>query len=314
MDIRLSIIVTVVSGAESLRCCLEALKGQIDKRIEVIVPYDRGSIAVDTLTGRFPWVRFIFDEEMSSIGKLRQHDLYDRRRARGLAAARGAIIAMTEDHAVPAEDWVRQILVAHEQPGAVIGGAVDNLVDRPLNRALYYCDFGRYGTPLEAGSVEYASDVNISYKREAIEAVRETWRTAYHETSVHRALRARGEEICLEPRMIVRQQRPAIGFSRAFIERVEWGTVFAETRVSGMNAFRRLVYAAGAPLLPLLLTARACGHMRRQRRTPLEMLRIAPLIFVLTIGWAWGEMKGYILDPAPDKVGKRYSKAVTDEP
>ncbi len=292
MNIRLSIVITIVSGAESLRRCLSAIMNQIDRQTEVIVPYDAGSIEIESLKGEFQEVTFLFDDDADV--KLRQHDLYDRRRARGLAAAQGTIIAMTEDHAVPAENWVRQIIAAHERPFAVIGGVIDNSVDRPINWALYYCDFGRYGNPLQAGTAEYVSDVNLSYKRQALMAVSEIWRSGYHETSVHWALRARGEELYLDPRLVVYQQRPAIGFGQAYRERIEWGAVFAETRTSLMSRFRRYAFAAGTVFLPFLLTGRVIGHMRRQRRTMQEMLRIIPIVFVLFTGWALGEMIGYI--------------------
>jgi hypothetical protein len=100
-----------------------------------------------------------------------------RRSAVGLQLARGQIIAMTEDHAVPAADWIREIRAAHERPYAVIGGAIENAVDRPLNWALYYCDFGRNGRPMPAGEAESVSDVNVSYKREALNSIRDVRRS-----------------------------------------------------------------------------------------------------------------------------------------
>lgn len=305
-DLALSIIVTVVGGQEFVSRCLDVLSRQVDfSDTEIIVPYDHWSASVGKLTKDFPQVTFHYignlgaasSEEISS----HQHRLYDRRRAVGISLARGRIIALTEDYAVPEEHWCQQILLAHEQSYAAIGGAIDNDVDRPLNWALYYCDFGRYGTPLEAGPAEYASDVNIAYKREALKSISNTWENAYHETLVNWALRSRGETVFLDPRMLVRERRPTTKFSVAFRERIEWGRVFAETRVAACGRLQRISFIAGIAVLPLLLIARALKHMVRQRRTFKQMFMTLPLATGLIIGWSLGEFMGYMVGPIAEE-------------
>jgi hypothetical protein len=303
----LSILITVVSGKEAVRRCLEALHCQTSAiDTEIIVPYDTWSADVGELRRDFPWVHFHFIEHLgvasSSHISSHQHRLYDRRRAVGLALARGRIVAMTEDHAVPAENWCHQILVAHKQPYAVIGGAIDNGVGFPLNWALYYCDFGRYGRPLQSGEAEYASDVNVTYKRCALEAIRNIWDEAYHETTVHWALRSRGEVVFLDSRLVVHQHRPAITLWRAYWERIAWGRVFAETRVATCSMRSRLFYAASTPLLPVLLLIRVLHHMLRQRRTPTQIAKALPLVVCLLIGWVMGELIGYIVGPPRERI------------
>ena len=295
----LSIIVTVVGGKELVRRCLAALCAQVNfATAEVIVPYDCWSAEVGDLASEFSQVRFHFINELyaasSATATVRQHRLFDRRRAIGLSLARGRLVAMTEDYAVPAEDWSQQICRAHEQPYAVIGGAIENAVDRPLNWALYYCDFGRYGEPLQPGEAEYASDVNIAYKREALAAVRDVWCGDYHETTVHWALRSRGETIFLDPRMIVYEHRSRITLLQALRERVEWGRIFAETRISTCSFWRRIFFAAGTSVLPALLILRVFRHMLRQRRSARQFAQTMPLAAFLLVAWSWGEFIGYL--------------------
>jgi hypothetical protein len=301
----LSIIVTVVSGPQSLRRCLTALAPQVAAPAEeVIVPYDVWCRDVGELAHEFPAVQFLHVVDLGIAAdpavRAHAHRLYDRRRAMGLRAARGQVIAMTEDHAVPASDWCAQIRAAHQQPYAVIGGAVENGVDRPMNWALYYCDFGRYGRPFAPGPADYVSDVNVSYKRPALEAVADRWCDAYHETSLHWALRARGEVLFRDPRPVVYQHRPPLRLAQAYRERIDWGRVFAETRAATGGAWRALTYAAGTPVLPLVLLARMLRHMRRQRRSAAQIARTAPLAFVLLTGWALGELLGYVGQPPRD--------------
>lgn len=301
----LSIIITVVSGRAALRRCLETLMPQADPaETEIIVPYDQWSAEVGDLAQDFPQVRFHFYDDpivrgsaSSSAVPAHAHRHYDRRRAVGLQLARGQIIAMTEDHAVPADDWVRQIRAAHARPYAAIGGAIENAVDRPLNWALYYCDFGRYGSPLADGAAEHVSDVNVSYKREALTAISEVWREAYREPTVHWSLRSRGEVLYLDPRLVVYQRRPAMAWREAYRERIEWGRVFAEARVATVSLGRRLIYAAGAPALPALLLFRLWKRMRRQGRTSRQIIQTLPVASVLLTGWALGELTGYVFGP-----------------
>jgi len=268
--------------------------------MEIIVPYDRWSLDVADLQSEFPQVRFHLIHDLGAAAcettPSHAHRLYDRRRAVGLALAKGRVVAMTEDHAVPAADWCRQTLIAHEQPHAVIGGAIENEVDRPLNWAWYYCDFGRYGRPFTAGEGEYASDVNVAYKRTALESVRDVWCDAYHETTVHWTLRSRGAVIFLDPRMVVSQHRSAMSIAGAYRERIQWGRVFAETRAAASAGWKRIAYAAGTPLLPAVLATRALRNMVRQRRTGAQIAGALPWVVLLLTGWALGELSGYVAD------------------
>ena len=301
--ISLSIIVTVVGGKNAVRRCLNAVTPQVNfDDAEIIVPYDTCCVDVGELSDEFPKVNFHCINNLGLARKVSsyQHRLYDRRRAVGLGLARGRIVAMTEDYAVPAKDWCRQISAVHEQPYAVIGGAINNAVDRPLNWALYYCDFGRYGSPLAASAADYISDVNVAYKREALHAVRNVWNGSYHETTVHWALRSRGEVLFIDPRMVVFEERPRIPFLKALPEKFEWGRVFAETRVNACTFPQRLTYIVGSSVLPALLLFRVLRNLLRQRRSARQIAQTLPLAAGLLVAWAFGEFAGYVHGPIED--------------
>jgi hypothetical protein len=308
-EFSISILITAVSGKETMRRCLKALRPQVQMmEAEIIVPYDAWAIEVGDLRAEFPEVRFhlITDLGMAADPDIpaHQHRLCDRRRAVGLGLARGRLIAMTEDQVVPAPDWVSQILAVHERlPYAVIGGSIDNAIDHPLHWATYYCDHGRYGSPLPPADAEYVSDLNISYKREAIESTRDVWCEAYSETTLHWTLRDRGETLRLDPSLKVHKHRSPIKYWQAVRQRAEWGRVFAETRVANSRMRQRLFFAALSPLLPALLLTRVIKHMLRQRRTIGQISKALPLAAVLLIGWALGEFVGYIRgQPQPNRL------------
>ncbi len=298
----LSVIVTVVGGGGCTRRCLAALCPQAQSTgAEIIVPYDQWSLDVEALAAEFPNVQLarIGDLGVAASPKVaaHAHRLYDRRRAVGLSLARGRLVAITEDYAVPAADWCQTIVAAHGQSHPVIGGAIECGVDRPLNRAWYFCDFGRYGRPFEPGAREYVSDVNVSYQRAALESVRDVWAESYQETSVHWALCARGVRLFLDPRPVVYQHRPAMGLWAALRERVQWGRVFAETRAAQAGTGHRLLRALSTPLLPAVLKWRAFVHMRRQRQSAGRILTTMPIVGLLCVAWSWGEFLGYWSGP-----------------
>lgn len=299
-ELELTILLTVVSGESAVRDCLGALTEQVDfSNTEIIVPFDKWSMGVESLVPEFPGVKFHFIEELGLAGDAsvssHQHRLYDRRRAIGLRLSKGRIVAMTEDHTRPADDWVTQILAVHEQPYEVIGGAIENGIDLPLNRALYYCDFGRYGLPFEPAKVSFVSDVNLAYKRSVLEETYDLWHESYQETTVHWEMLSRGNTLFLDNRPVIFQKRPRLKFTQALKERVNWGRVFAETRTDNQPVLYRLLFSVGTVFLPLVMLSRVFGQMRKQRQTITAMCSTLPIALVLLIGWSVGEFLGYLV-------------------
>jgi GT2 family glycosyltransferase len=296
----LSVIVTIVDGGETLERCLEALDQQDNPpRLEIIVPYDESVPHVSDLAQRFPTIVFLpmglVPTDRPTPSAAGQHELFDRRRATGLAAATGELIAILEDRGVPRADWARQAVALHSRlPQAAIGGAIENGHDRLLNWAVYFCDFGRYQLPFEEGTRDYVSDVNICYKRRALTSTRELWATRYHETTVHWALQRAGEALYLHPAMVVDQTRGSLRLGGLLHERLGWGRLFAYTRAREMPWARRLMFGILAPFLPGILLIRIV-RLQFAKRRALSRLAIAwPIVLALLIAWSLGEGAGYV--------------------
>jgi GT2 family glycosyltransferase len=292
-----SVVVVVTSGGHHVERCLAALAAQVGAPpFEVLVPVDAGVPEASTWRREHPGVRF---PQVPGGGDAagdpgRAHLAYDRRRAAGLAAARAPIVALTEDHARPAPDWCARLAAAHARlPHAVIGGAIDNASDTPLAWAVYFSDFGRYQSPLPEGPADYVSDVNVSYKRAALEAVGAAWRDAYHETAVHGALRARGETLWLCPDAVVHQERGALRLAPVLRERFAWGRLYAGKRAHEVDAARRALLALGSPLLAPLLLARQVRTAWRRGRERGAFARALPWLALLLLVWSAGECVGY---------------------
>lgn len=296
----LSVVVTVVDGGQALERCLDALQQQDHPpTLEVIVPYDDAAADVSSLAPRYPSVLFLpmgaVPTERDSSSAAGQHELFDRRRATGLAAATGELIAILEDRGVPRPNWARVAVELHARlPHAAIGGAIENGRDRLLNWAVYFCDFGRYQLPFQAGPRDYVSDVNICYKRRVLYATRKLWATRYHETTVHWALQRAGEVLYLHPDLVVDQMRGTLRLPALLRERLGWGRLFAYTRAREMTLTRRLIFGIVAPFLPGLLFFRIVrGQLVRLRA--LGRLAVAlPIVAALLFAWSLGECAGYL--------------------
>jgi hypothetical protein len=296
----LSVVVTVVDGGETLVRCLTGLSRQ-DRAptLEIIVPYDESVAGMAPIVARFPTFHFVAIGQVDTLrpkeGPAGQHELFDRRRSAGLARAKGELVAIVEDRGVPRPDWAARLVAVHERlPHAVIGGGVENGRDRALNWAVYFCDFGRYQLPFEPGPREYVTDVNIGYKRRALEQTRELWKERYHETTVHWALTRAGETLFLSNEFAVDQMRDDLSLGGLVSERVGWGRLFAYTRAREIGLGKRLVLAAMAPLLPLLLFFRLARHQAAKKRTLGKFVMASPVVLLLLATWSLGEMIGYL--------------------
>lgn len=295
----LSIVVAIIEGGRhATESCLEVLSRDAeDFEIECIVPYDARLEDVNELAAKFPFVDFVDSRDHVDATEYgsnsREH--HDILRAIGLRLATAPIVALIEDHAAPAAGWCNAVIVAHrDSKASAIGGAVENGVDRLLNWAVYYCDFGRYENPVPLDAVEFVSDSNVSYKRDALMAVREQWYSAFHETSVNWEIRRQGGELRLDPNMVVFQKRSNLRFVPALKERIVWGRSFAGTRASEISGLKRMVFICLTFALPFVLTSRIVFRGIQKNRHTKKIVFSLPLIFVLQIFWSIGEFVGYV--------------------
>lgn len=308
----LSIVVVIVSdtterpNARLLAECLEAVAQQVDAPpYEVIVPHLAQVDGLDAVRQRFPWVQFLPAPDVTVHPGGREH--HDVLRARGLMVARGEIVGLLEDHARPDPRWAAQVASAHKAPHAAVGGAIENGVDRPLNWAVYYCDFGKYQNPVPAGDAPYASDANVTYKRADLERIRSSWQEAFREIVVNGALRAAGRTIVLDPGVVAYQNRHGLSLGSALRERYSWGRSYAATRLAMLTLPRRLVFAALSPVLPAVLFLRM-ARTARERGSFRTFLRAMPMTTLLLLTWSVGEGIGYLWG-LPTDSGREDGKA-----
>jgi hypothetical protein len=300
-DPRLSVVIvrTVdtrdAPNRSGLAAALDALQRQtIGPPFEIIVP-SAAMARASQWRERYPNVLFLAAEPASPP---RSAERLDELRAIGVAAARGDIVAVIEDHVRPDADWSARILEDHREPYAAVGGAIENGTDCLLNWAAYFVDLGRYHNPVPTGESGYASVVNVSYKRPALENIRHVWRQRFSETAVHTALMACGEKLALSGAVIVRQYRDEVTFGSCCRDFLTWGRSYGSTRARLAGPARRLVYACLSPLVPAILLLRTAADVVQKRRLLAAWLKSLPVAAALTIAWSLGEFTGYLAGEA----------------
>jgi hypothetical protein len=314
----LSVVVAIVSDttgpadATHLESCLAALMRQKDAPpTEIVVPHLPSTKGLPQVRQKYPNVRFmeVTDLKMyTGISGSREH--HDELRARGMATTHGEIVALIEDHGAAGEAWSKNLAAAHRQPFAGLGGAIENGIDRPLNWAVYFCDFLRYQTPLPEGESTLASDANVSYKRAALESIVPVWKEVFHESSVNAALRAKGEKLALAPDVVVYQNRLGLSLGLALRERFVWGRSYAATRAGLSSTAKRLFWSVFAPVLPVLMLARMTLMAWNKQRTMGAFIKAFPLTAALIVSWSWGELTGYLTGRA-NAAGAQAAEAIS---
>jgi len=273
-----SVVVVALTGAPALDRCLAALGPQcaaVDGELIVAAPAD------------------VLRDQPDRARQVIVPGGWSLVRAAGVAAARGEVVVLTEDHCTPAPDWLAQLLGAHAQGVDVAGGPIRPSRGSPWMWAVYLQEYGRFaGTSLAPGRF---SDCNVSYRRGVLEACRGAWWPSYHQHAVDEATLASRRSWAWVPEAVVTDER-ALGFVAALGERARLGREYGAARALTTSITRATVRL---PLAPLSMTARALAttwqHGLDLRRT----FGALPFAFLMALGWSWGEFRGAVHGAAP---------------
>jgi hypothetical protein len=214
-------------------------------------------------------------------------------RAAAVRQATAPIVAITESHAFPVPQWAEALITAHREPWAVVGPSMRNA--NPAGIISWANLFLDYGPWVEhaGGEVADVPGHNSAYKREILLACGPELEAMMRiETILHWALHQKGHRFCVEPQAIIfhtNVSRPAAWLG----ERWHAARVFASARSRTWSWPRRLLFAAGSPVIPVLRTRRVIQHIRRAGLQRRLLPRILPTLVLSLIVNAAGEMMGY---------------------
>jgi hypothetical protein len=280
--VTLSVIVTSCDTPDLLERCLAALDPQ-DAAREIVVADCSASDPTDAIRRRFPRVRVLRFDRLSVPGL----------RWQAVGRTSGDLIAAVEARCTPSGDWCRQLVDAHgARPDApAIGGPVGLRRDATsFDWALYLTEYSAFAPPVGQGPSAQLSSANLSYKRAALEEAHDLLESGVWESAVHERWRREGRQLWLSPALVSFQggMAPAAALRMRFHD----GRAYAAERFAGASS-HRVIYAIGAPLLPIVTTmrvARAAVEKGLARRFWRALVWIA----ALNLAWSAGELAGYI--------------------
>ena len=180
---------------------------------------------------------------------------------------------------------------------AAIGGAVECGSTTP-NRAVYYCDFGRYQNPVPEGRRHFVSDANVVYRREALDEIRGDWGGDYHEYSVHQRFVERGRPIWLTPRTVAWQNRGDLTVVEALGNGMSGVDRSRRSAWRGSPLGKRLAFACLSPVLPVILTPEADSKSIHTQAAPRGFPRGVAACHRVDNGLVVGRVRGLCYWPA----------------
>ena len=292
---RLSVVLRVVAGRDGIERCVDALRRQAGRdALEIITPVTEPEALELGPSLRAEVVLAPTAELPRGLARASAvHLRCDLGSAAGFDIARAPVIASLEDTAQPSADWFQAICEAHASwPHEVIGGPIDVEAGDAAAWAAFWLDFAPHVPPRERADVAGLSDVNASYKRHALMAVRDIWARGFNEFVVHRAFQARGYRFLMLPAAGVTLQRPSRAWSAVLAERFWWGRVFGAARREVLPTRSLAVRALAAPVLPALMAARVARRVVPRAVHRRRLLGAVPSLLACGAAWCGGELIG----------------------
>lgn len=218
-----------------------------------------------------------------------------RARAEAVGHASAAIIAFGEDHCFPDVGWAAALLDAHRGDWAAVGPVVSNANPTTIvSWADLLMGYGDWLAPGFSGVRPHLPGHNSSYKRTPLLAMGDELPTLIEaESPLQWRLREQGYKLYQDSR--------ARAAHTNFEKWGVWlhvlyhaGRVFAATRSLNWSLPHRVLFAAAAPLIPLVRFQR---HIRQAFRAGWRLpfvTRVAPVLLVGLLVDAAGQFMGVL--------------------
>lgn len=251
---------------------------------EIVVADCSPEDPTETVRARYPQVRVVRAPRPLSVPALRWS---------ALPFTTGDIVAAVEGRSVPALDWCAELARAHaSHPDApAVGGPVTLKPGATaFDWGLYFSEFAPFAPPIASRALPHLSGANLSYKRAALLAERDLLDDGQWETVIHERWQRQGKPFAMSSGAV--EFRNGMTVADALRMRFHYGRSYAANRWRGGSALR-WVYAAGAPVLAVLLTLRAARAARDAGLTH-RFVAALPWVGALNAFWAAGEMTGYL--------------------
>ena len=287
---RLSVVIPTTQPWPEARACLDSIYDEARALgAEVIVAASDGRGLPADYESSYPEVVPLIEDGASVF----------RLRAIGMAAARGEVIALTEDHCQAAPGWCEGHLRAHaEQLGAaVVGGPVGNGETQNLTAwASFLMNHSPWMPPVSSGQRQRVDPSNVSFKRRVVP--RTPSEHGVPEMTLAERLRRAGEDTFTDERIPVSHVQ-WLGVRHTFVIHFHSGRATSGLRLQeGMRASERIAGFGMSLLLgPAMLVQTVRRAWRKRVMSAGKLAAILPALTLACFSTAAGVTVGYIAGP-----------------
>jgi len=307
-SLKLSVVLMAHDAAPGLLALIEQLRTQSRAgSLElVIVTPSAKKLSLDRGIGdAFFSFQIIKVSDLKSVGQVK---------AEGVRAARAPLVAFLEDHSRVEPGWAEALIEAHAQGEfSVVGPVMTNA--NPTSAVSWGGFLVFYGPWMEhraAETVRHLPGNQSCYRREILMAYGEHLADVLEsESLMHWELVAQGHRLHLEPKAVVGHINPT-RLRSLLEEHYVSSRIFSYMRTRRQSALKRLFYAIGSPMIPLIRLRRIIQETKATKLGRGVVLRaLLPIIFNLCAGAA-GEMAGYMLGAGRSRQRLLVFEAVRD--
>jgi len=290
---KLSVVIAVPDSYRSVRKVIQSLRGQtVADSLELVLVTprtDQLKLPPQESTG-FAALQIVETGSEVSAAKAT---------VRGIRRATAPLVATGEDHAFPHPRWAEVLIDTHQGPWAAVGPALRNANPASIiGWAQLLIEYGDWLEPVETGERQVLPGHNSCYKSHVLQDYpgEQLDSMFASQSAMHLDLSMRGHRLYLQPEALVYHcnlweygpwLRDELQASRKYAGRLcrQWPW------------WRRVIYAAGSPLIPWVRLPRILGHIRRSKNRHNLLPRVLLPILVGLYASALGECLGYLAGP-----------------
>jgi glycosyltransferase involved in cell wall biosynthesis len=287
-NVEVSVIIASYNSIETIESCLKSLEEQTATgSFEVIVVDSSTDGTGELVERRFP---------RAKVYRFQQRKFCGDARNIGICVAKGKIIAFIDADCQAEQNWIEEILKAHELPYPAIGGAIANAnPESYVGWAAYFCEFSQWMPGTQPKWLDDIAGANMSYKKPLFDEYGEFIEGTYcSDTDFHWRIGRDGHRLRFVPSILVSHQ--CIDALKQFLaHEFHHGRSFGQVRVQGgrFSRWKRAVYVAWAPLVPLMIFSKVAFNNIRNRVYLPRFIAALPLLVPGIICWSVGEVVSY---------------------
>ena len=289
MEAGIAVLVPAVTDSTNLDKTLVALERERGSfALDVFVVSRQGVAFDERVRTTFPRIRVISVAAATPIPQMR---------LAGLQEVQREYVAVIEDHVVVPPGWAGRMLARAREKGGVVAGPVSNgATDSLSSRAAFLCEYSQSLPPQTAGARTSLPGNNTCYQTVELLRYSSLLLAGCWEDVVHRQIRESGGRLYLDPMVEAVHDLPysAAGYIG---DRYHYSRAFAAARLRGASFAIKVLYAAGAVLLPPVLLARILAKALARPQYRADALMSLPLLTLFVVAWAGGEVVGYLAGP-----------------